>query len=322
MARFWTCHWQFRTWLNRINSEFEPVCLAGSNNFKKRGVSVSDVVYIVSLNEGQLYLGGRMVVKQIVTRRQAVRLWNNNNLYEADDWIVDPAQEGTPLHLHRRLAPPLTRQLRFRSRSGPKEPFFVSDTRLDNQATRGVRELMPESAALLDRIIEVTDRLPRTGQDLIVTDEVLAEKQPFPNFEQFRLPDEIPPNTVFNEGAVSRVEVNRYERDPEARLACIAAHGTSCSICRFSFGSVYGPEAEEYIHVHHLRPLSENTGEHPVDPIADLLPVCPNCHAVLHLGGRCRSIEEVQSLIRQQKLSATIASASDQDQDENLSTST
>jgi 5-methylcytosine-specific restriction protein A len=40
--------------------------------------------------------------------------------------------------------------------------------------------------------------------------------------------------------------------------------------------------------------LSEVSGEYIVDPVEDLRPVCPNCHAVLHLGGSCRSIENVK----------------------------
>ena len=51
------------------------------------------------------------------------------------------------------------------------------------------------------------------------------------------------------------------ERNPEARRRCIAAHGTACCICGFSFGAVYGPEAEGYIHVHHIRPLAQVGGE-------------------------------------------------------------
>ena len=35
-----------------------------------------------------------------------------------------------------------------------------------------------------------------------------------------------------------------------------------------------------------------------VDPVADLRPVCPNCHAVIHLGGACRTIEEVRRLLK------------------------
>jgi len=61
---------------------------------------------------------------------------------------------------------------------------------------------------------------------------------------------------------------------------------------------VYGEIAEGYIHVHHLRPLSEVGEAHAVDPVADLRPVCPNCHAVLHLGGECRKIDEVKRMVK------------------------
>jgi hypothetical protein len=111
------------------------------------------------------------------------------------------------------------------------------------------------------------------------------------------LPEEVHEADGLVEGAVRTITVNAYERNPEARLRCIEAHGTSCCICGFSFGVVYGPEAEGYIHVHHVRPLSEVGGEYAIDPVEDLRPVCPNCHAVLHLGGRCRSIEEVRQLL-------------------------
>lgn len=63
MTRFWTCHWQFRYWRPDINREGQPVCSSGSNSFVRRGVSVGDVVYVISLSGGQLYLGGRMMVR-------------------------------------------------------------------------------------------------------------------------------------------------------------------------------------------------------------------------------------------------------------------
>jgi predicted HNH restriction endonuclease len=40
--------------------------------------------------------------------------------------------------------------------------------------------------------------------------------------------------------------------------------------------------------------LSEIGGEYIVDPVADLRPVCPNCHAVLHRRIPAYSIEEVR----------------------------
>jgi len=241
-----------------------------------------------------------MLVKRIVSRPEAIRLLNTDNLYDAEEWVVDPERTGTLLHLHRRLSPTVTRQLRFVSKAGPRPPCFVSDSELDNQATRGLRELTAESAALLDRVIEATDRLPRSDQLLTVTEGLIKRGQPYPP-EEFRLPEEIPEGTNRTEGSVRRVEVNRYERDPYARRMCLAAHGTECCICKFSFGAAYGQEARDYIHVHHIRPLSEIGGEYVVDPENDLRPVCPNCHAVLHLGGRCRTMDEVRQLLRQQK---------------------
>lgn len=113
------------------------------------------------------------------------------------------------------------------------------------------------------------------------------------------LPEEIAATTALVEGAVCRVSVNAYERNPEARSRCIERHGTNCCICGFSFGAVYGQVGEGYIHVHHLRPLSEIRGEYVVDPVEDLRPVCPNCHAVLHRRIPAYSIEEVRSFLRQ-----------------------
>ena len=59
----------------------------------------------------------------------------------------------------------------------------------------------------------------------------------------------------------------------------------------------YGEVAEGLIHVHHLRSLSEVGEEYIVDPIADLRPVCPNCHAVLHTRTPPFSIEEVVTFL-------------------------
>jgi hypothetical protein len=112
----------------------------------------------------------------------------------------------------------------------------------------------------------------------------------------FVLPEEISAAGL-TEGAVRTITVNAYERNPKARRQCIGVHGSNCCICGFSFGAVYGPEADGYIHVHYIRPLSEIGGEYEVDAVNDLRPVCPNCHAVLHLGGKCRTIDDVRRLL-------------------------
>jgi hypothetical protein len=115
------------------------------------------------------------------------------------------------------------------------------------------------------------------------------------------LPGEISRPLLYVEGALRRVTVNAYERNNAAVLQCKAANGTVCVVCKFDFGAVYGAEFAGFIHVHHLRPLSEVGGEYVVDPVADLCPVCPNCHAVIHYGGRLRSVDEVRQLLGQQR---------------------
>ena len=68
-------------------------------------------------------------------------------------------------------------------------------------------------------------------------------------------------------------------------------------VCGFNFGKQYGLVAEGYIHVHHLRPLSEIKASHKVDPKEDFSPVCPNCHAVIHLKKTPFTLEEVRAML-------------------------
>ena len=111
------------------------------------------------------------------------------------------------------------------------------------------------------------------------------------------LPGEIADGTPLVEGAVCQITVNAYERNRKAVRQCKQHHGTVCVICQFDFGSMYGAEFAGFIHVHHRRPVSEAGGEYVVDPVTDLCPVCPNCHAVIHHGGRLRTIDEVRQLL-------------------------
>jgi len=85
-----------------------------------------------------------------------------------------------------------------------------------------------------------------------------------------------------SEGAALFKLVKQYERSRINRAACIEIHGTTCRICDFDFGAKFGELGEGFIHVHHIVPASEMGGSYSLDPGKDLLPVCPNCHAMLH----------------------------------------
>lgn len=115
------------------------------------------------------------------------------------------------------------------------------------------------------------------------------------------LPEEVSEARGLPEGSVRRVTINEYERNSTARARCIEHHGTTCAVCEFDFGKVYGPVAEGHIQVHHLKPLSSIGERYEVDPINDLRPVCANCHSVIHLRGALRRIEEVRALISESR---------------------
>jgi len=111
------------------------------------------------------------------------------------------------------------------------------------------------------------------------------------------LPGEMPATTSFSEGAVHQVAITTYERNPKARRRCLAHYGTSCVICGFNFKATYGPKAEGFIHVHHLRMLSEIGKNYKIDAVKDLRPVCPNCHSVIHLDSPPYSIKAMRAMV-------------------------
>lgn len=114
-------------------------------------------------------------------------------------------------------------------------------------------------------------------------------------------------NKPIYEGAMRKVSVNAYERSSIARTKCLLHYGCQCAACGVILSNIYGEIAQGYIHVHHLSQLAEVNSEYQIDPIADLRPVCPTCHSIIHLGKNTPSgkapysIEEVRELIKSQR---------------------
>ena len=84
------------------------------------------------------------------------------------------------------------------------------------------------------------------------------------------------------EGGAKEVTSRRYERNRVNRQLCLSENGYSCKICGFDFEKVYGELGSQFIHVHHIVPVSGMKEEYLLNPRTDLIPVCPNCHAMLH----------------------------------------
>lgn len=118
------------------------------------------------------------------------------------------------------------------------------------------------------------------------------------------LPEEIEEDKCIPEGAKKQVTVNAYERSKEAREKCIEHYKKinngkiKCEICEFEFSDAYGEKFKDKIHIHHIIELSEIGEEYIVNPIDDLLPVCPNCHMILHSRRPAYTPIEVQNFRR------------------------
>ena len=110
-------------------------------------------------------------------------------------------------------------------------------------------------------------------------------------------PDDIE-DTKIIEGKRQTIIVNAYERNPKARTKCIEHYGYDCTICGFNFEKVYGEIGKDFIHVHHIIPISKIKDTYEVDPIHDMRPVCPNCHAMLHREKEVKSIDKIREIIR------------------------
>lgn len=107
------------------------------------------------------------------------------------------------------------------------------------------------------------------------------------------------------EGAKLRVEVNRYERSPVNRAACIDHYGLRCQCCKFDFLEFYGELGEGYVEVHHRTPVSQIGAGYLVDPVRDLVPLCGNCHSMVHRTDPPFPVEKLRVLIETRRSAST-----------------
>lgn len=129
----------------------------------------------------------------------------------------------------------------------------------------------------------------------VLPEDVDLSEDGYPS-NDFSLTEEVELEKIY-EGSVTQIIVNNYERNPKARKECLEHYGARCVVCNFAFAEKYGPIAAGFMVVHHLTPLSARGERYEVDPIKDLKPVCPNCHAVIHKKVPPFTIEEMQEKI-------------------------
>lgn len=138
-------------------------------------------------------------------------------------------------------------------------------------------EEMPIDLWSLDGLWHVINELAKNGRD-----------EAFSHIE----------SETYREGRRVDSSSYRIERNAKAREKCIEKHGDDCAVCGFNFLDHYGEIGIGFIHVHHRDDLATAESEIEVDPKKNLIPVCPNCHAMLHRGAKpSRSIDELKSIM-------------------------
>lgn len=163
------------------------------------------------------------------------------------------------------------------------------------------------STVASDHVVrEIIDRLSETdlaeryknncGTALRAYLRFLGQEQP-----EFSYPEEILNPGNYVEGVKKQITVNSYERNREARNKAIEIHGLNCVVCNINFENIYGEIGIGFIHVHHVIPLHKIDNTYQVNPEEDLVPVCPNCHAMLHRSNNPPTIEQLKDAVRNQK---------------------
>ena len=73
-----------------------------------------------------------------------------------------------------------------------------------------------------------------------------------------------------------------------------------CEICGFDFFSTYGDIGEDYIEVHHKKPVSKmKEGEK--TKIQDVAVVCSNCHKIIHRKKPWLTVEQVKKIVEKRR---------------------
>jgi 5-methylcytosine-specific restriction protein A len=80
-------------------------------------------------------------------------------------------------------------------------------------------------------------------------------------------------------------------------------HGVRCQACGFDFSEFYGVLGEGFIEIHHRTPVSRMGPDYVVVPSTDLVPLCANCHRMVHREDPPIPVEEIRRhLVQRQGL--------------------
>jgi len=155
MPKYFTHYWANKTCDHHkdvLKLEGKQLDHTAGSLFTDRGVNNDDTVYVITVRKGELFLIGKLQVKEVCNKTQAKKFIDYEP-WDAPDHLI--AKKCTPMRFDRSVSYTTSKSLEFESPKGTKSPVFVPGTKkLDQQTLRGVRELTAASAAQLDSLLE------------------------------------------------------------------------------------------------------------------------------------------------------------------------
>ena len=261
----------------RQHLEEKSARYVASNQLDK--VHPGDVLWVVNVYLGELWLLGRIHVETIVSDSEIAQEladisdvdWVEADWYAiANRYHVEPLRE---VNLTGYLS-----QLKF---AGKSEKVRFVEGRLEANQFRALRELHPKTAKLIEQIWYDTEDKPEPTADFIeITEDAFA----------------------YTEGKKVTRTLEQRQRNRQlvnkAKRRFKKQHGKYfCVACGFDFEAFYG---REYIEAHHTKALSEFDGEE-ITHLDDLAMLCANCHRIVHTQTPPLTIDKLIHLIKQQQ---------------------
>ena len=102
------------------------------------------------------------------------------------------------------------------------------------------------------------------------------------------------------EGSVTKKLVSVRERSPRNRILALQIHGYECGTCELKPLDTYGEALGGILEVHHIEPLSSQGQPRAYNPELDLIPLCPNCHRMIHQINPPYTPSQLRTILKQE----------------------
>lgn len=102
------------------------------------------------------------------------------------------------------------------------------------------------------------------------------------------------------EGAVTKKLISVRERSPRNRLLALQLHGYECGTCGLKPLETFGEAFGGILEVHHIEPVSNLSQPRAYDPEIDLIPLCPNCHRMIHQINPPHTPAQLRTILKKQ----------------------